>query len=110
MAGSATARLGHEPIQPGSGRKRRGIGGIFAALASAAAKAKSLVILLPKLKLLTSFGGLESWRRFRARNAPEGRAYHAIPGRTRALVTATYRGLAGLLGVGVTETFFGRGL
>ena len=50
------------------------------------------------------------WRRFRARNTPEGRAYHAIPGRTRALVTATYLGLAGLLGVGVAETFFGRGL
>jgi Zn-dependent protease len=269
MADGATARLGHAPIQPGSGRKRRGVGGILAALATAAAKAKSLIILLPKVKLLTSFGtalisigaysllwgwwfaagfvallflhelghviqlrregikasapmfvpflgaviaaksmgrdagaearvglagpvlgsiatlvplavwlatgsefwralayvgflinlfnllpvlpldggramaalspwiwaigfaglialglvfpnpifflvlifgGVESWRRFRARNTPEGRAYHAIPGRTRALVTATYLGLAGLLGVGVAETFFGRGL
>jgi hypothetical protein len=45
-----------------------------------------------------------------ADGATEGLAYHGIPGRTRALVTATYLGLAGLLGVGVAETFFGRGL
>jgi len=34
----------------------------------------------------------------------------AVPSRTRALVAATYLGLAGLLGVGVAETFFARGL
>jgi Zn-dependent protease len=64
----------------------------------------------PILFLVLIFGGLESWRRFRLRNTPEGRAYHAVPSRTRALVAATYLGLAGLLGVGVAETFFARGL
>ncbi|MGH2950688.1 MAG: site-2 protease family protein [Solirubrobacterales bacterium] len=59
----------------------------------------------PILILVLIFGGLETWRRFKARNSPEGRAYHAIPGRTRALVAITYLGLAALLAVGVAETF-----
>ena len=59
----------------------------------------------PILILVLIFGGYESWRRFKARNTPESRAYHAIPGRTRALVAITYIGLAAALAVGVAETF-----
>ena len=59
----------------------------------------------PILILVLIFGGIESWRRFKARNTPESRAYHAIPGRTRALVALTYLGLAAALAVGVAETF-----
>jgi Zn-dependent protease len=59
----------------------------------------------PVLILVLIFGGFESWRRFKARNTPESRAYHAIPGRTRALVAITYLGLAAALAVGVAETF-----
>jgi Zn-dependent protease len=59
----------------------------------------------PILILVLIFGGIESWRRFKARNTPESRAYHAIPGRTRALVAITYLGLAAALAVGVSETF-----
>jgi Zn-dependent protease len=59
----------------------------------------------PILILVLIFGGIESWRRFKARNTPESRAYHAIPARTRALVAITYLGLAAALAVGVTETF-----
>ncbi len=59
----------------------------------------------PILILVLIFGGIESWRRFKARNTPESRAYHAIPGRTRALVAITYLGLAAALAVGVAETF-----
>ena len=59
----------------------------------------------PVLILVLIFGGIESWRRFKARNTPESRAYHAIPGRTRALVAITYLGLAAALAVGVAETF-----
>ena len=62
----------------------------------------------PILLLVLLFGGLETWRRFKARNSPEGRRYHAIPARTRALVALTYVGLAALLAVGVTETFLER--
>jgi Zn-dependent protease len=59
----------------------------------------------PILILVLIFGGMESWRRWKARNTPESRAYHAIPGRTRALVAITYLGLAAALAVGVAETF-----
>jgi Zn-dependent protease len=62
----------------------------------------------PILLLVLLFGGLESWRRWKARNTPEGRAYNDIPGRTRALVAVTYLGLAALLAVGVFETFLER--
>jgi Zn-dependent protease len=63
----------------------------------------------PILLLVLLFGGMESWRRWKLRNTAEGRAYHAIPGRTRALVALTYLGLAALLAVGVFETFLERG-
>jgi Zn-dependent protease len=82
----------------------------FWAIGFAGLIALAFVFPSPILFLVLIFGDLESWRRFRARNTPEGRAYHAIPGRTRAQLTATYPGLGGLLGVGVTETSFGRGL
>jgi Zn-dependent protease len=64
----------------------------------------------PIMLLILLFGGLESWRRFKARNTPESRAYHAIPARTRALVAVTYLGLAAALAVGVAETFFEKSL
>jgi Zn-dependent protease len=59
----------------------------------------------PILILVLIFGGIESWRRWKARNTPESRAYHDIPTRTRALVAITYLGLAAALAVGVAETF-----
>jgi Zn-dependent protease len=62
----------------------------------------------PILLLVLLFGGLETWRRWKARNTPEARAYHDIPGRTRALVALVYLGLAALLAVGVFETFLER--
>jgi Zn-dependent protease len=62
----------------------------------------------PILLLVLLFGGIESWRRWKARNTPEGRAYNDIPGRTRALVAIVYLGLAALLAVGVFETFLER--
>jgi Zn-dependent protease len=64
----------------------------------------------PILLLILIFGGMESWRRWKARATPEGRSYYAIPARTRVLVGATYLGLAAALSVGVAETFFSRGL
>jgi Zn-dependent protease len=64
----------------------------------------------PILVLVLLFGGMETWRRWKLRNTPEGRSYHAIPARTRALVAAIYLGLAALLAVGVAETFLSRGI
>ena len=59
----------------------------------------------PILILILLLGGYESWKRFKARNTPESRAFHAIPTRTRVLVAVVYLGLAAALAVGVTETF-----
>ena len=64
----------------------------------------------PILILVLLLGGLESWRRWKARNTPESQAYHAIPGRTRALVAVTYLALIALLAFGVSETFLERDL
>jgi Zn-dependent protease len=64
----------------------------------------------PILLLVILFGGIESWRRWKARNTPESRAFHDIPTRTRVLVALTYLALAALLAVGVSETYFERDL
>jgi Zn-dependent protease len=64
----------------------------------------------PILLLVLIFGGIETWRRFRNRNTPEGQAYHRVPPRTRALVAAVYIGLAVALTIGVSETFLERSL
>jgi Zn-dependent protease len=64
----------------------------------------------PILLLILLLGGLESWRRWKARNTPEGRAYHRIPARTRALVAATYLLLIVALAIGVSATHLPRGL
>lgn len=64
----------------------------------------------PILLLVILFGGMESWRRWKQRNTPESRAYHAIPTRTRVAVAVTYLGLAAALALGVSETFFERTL
>ncbi|MFL5869897.1 MAG: site-2 protease family protein [Solirubrobacterales bacterium] len=64
----------------------------------------------PIMFLVLIFGGLESWRRFKARNTPASLAYHAVPTRTRVLVATVYLGLAALLAAGVAETFFERSL
>lgn len=50
----------YEPIHPDSGRRgfRRRLGGALAAIAALLAKAKALIFLLPKLKLLTTFGSM----------------------------------------------------
>jgi Zn-dependent protease len=64
----------------------------------------------PILIIILLFGGMESWRRWKARNTPEGRAYHRIPTRTRVLVAATYLLLIAALAVGTSLTHLPRGL
>jgi Zn-dependent protease len=72
----------------------------------------ALVVFFPNpiLLLILLLGGLESWRRWKARNTPEGRAYHRISARTRALVAATYLLLIVGLAVGVSATHLERDL
>jgi Zn-dependent protease len=64
----------------------------------------------PILLLVLLFGGIETWRRWKQRNTPEGRAYNRVAPRTRALVAFVYLSLAALLAVGVAETYFERDL
>jgi type II secretory pathway component PulM len=56
------------------------------------------------------FGGLETWRRWKARKTPESQQFYRVPPRTRALVAATYLLLVAALAVGVFETHFERDL
>jgi Zn-dependent protease len=62
----------------------------------------------PILLIILLLGGMESWRRWKGRKAPEAQAFHAVPPRTRVLVAVTYLALAAALAFGVTETFFAR--
>jgi Zn-dependent protease len=64
----------------------------------------------PLILIIAVFGGLETWNRWKARNTPEGRAYHRIPARTRALVAATYLLLIVALAFGASATHLPRGL
>jgi Zn-dependent protease len=66
--------------------------------------ASMLLFFSPILLLVLVFGGMETWRRFRARKDPEQAAYLRVAPRTRALVAATYIGLAVALGVGMDLT------
>jgi Zn-dependent protease len=58
----------------------------------------------PIMLLILLFGGMETLRRWRARNTPEAQRYHRVTGRQRALVAAVYLGLALALAVGMHET------
>jgi Zn-dependent protease len=72
--------------------------------------ALAIIYPSPILFLILLFGALESWRRWKARNSPQSRAYYAVPARTRVLVAVVYLSLAAALAVGVAETFVSRGL
>jgi Zn-dependent protease len=58
----------------------------------------------PIMLLILLFGGMETLRRWRARNTPEAQRYHRVTGRQRAIVAAVYLGLALALAVGMHET------
>ena len=57
----------------------------------------ALSLLVPFMLFIVLFavllGGPELWRRWKARNTPEGQAYHKIEGRHRVIVGAVYLGL-----------------
>ena len=58
--------------------------------------------------LILLFGGLETWRRWKARKEPEAQEYHRVSPRTRWTVAAVYLGLAALLALGMDATFIER--
>ncbi len=72
--------------------------------------AMAFVFPSPILLIILLLGGMETWRRWKTRNTPEGRAYHRIPTRTRVLVAATYLALIAALALGTSLTHLPRGL
>jgi Zn-dependent protease len=62
----------------------------------------------PVMLLILLFGGIETWRRWKARNTPEGKAYHRVSPRARVAVAFVYVGLAALLAFGMSATFIER--
>jgi Zn-dependent protease len=62
----------------------------------------------PIMLLILLFGGVETWRRWKARKDPESREYHRVRPATRAAVAGVYIGLAALLAVGMDATFVER--
>ena len=64
----------------------------------------------PIMLIILLFGGMETWRRWKARKTDEGKRYHEVRPRDRALVAVTYVGLAIALAVGMDLTFVARSL
>jgi len=62
----------------------------------------------PIMLLVLLFGGVETYRRWKARKEPESRRYHEVSRRTRLGVAVVYLGLAGLLALGMDATFLER--
>jgi Zn-dependent protease len=62
----------------------------------------------PIMLLVLLFGGMESWRRWKARKSPESRAYHRVRPRTRLAIAGVYLALAALLAVAMDATFIER--
>jgi len=62
----------------------------------------------PIMLLVLLFGGVETYRRWKARKEHESRRYHEVSRRTRLGVAVVYLGLAGLLALGMDATFLER--
>ena len=67
----------------------------------------ALVVLTanPILIIIALLGGMELWRRWRARNTPEGREYHQVEPKQRLLVALAYFGLIAVLAAAMAATF-----
>jgi hypothetical protein len=64
----------------------------------------------PIMLIILLFGGLETWRRWKARKTDEGKRYHEVRPRHRVAVAVTYVGLAVACAVGMDLTFVARDL
>jgi Zn-dependent protease len=64
----------------------------------------------PIMFIILLFGGMESWRRWKQRKAPEHAEYYQVPPRARLIVAAVYIGLVALLAFGMAETHIERSI
>ena len=58
----------------------------------------------PILLIIIVIGGIELWRRWRSRNAPEMHEYYKVKPWQRAVVAAVYLGLAAFLVLAMNAT------
>jgi Zn-dependent protease len=72
--------------------------------------ATAVVFPNPILILVVLLGGLETWRRWKARKTPESQAYNRVKPSTRVAVAVVYVGLVIALAVGMGLTFIERDL
>jgi Zn-dependent protease len=70
--------------------------------------AATVVFPNPIMLLVLLLGGVETWRRWKARKSPESQRYSRVRPRTRVAVAVTYVGLAVALAVGMDLTFVAR--
>jgi hypothetical protein len=72
--------------------------------------ASAFVFPNPIILLIILIGGMETWRRWRARRSGDEReaAYYRVTPRDRLLVAVVYVGLIALLGYGMHETHIER--
>jgi Zn-dependent protease len=70
----------------------------------------TIVFPNPIMLLILLFGGVETWRRWKARKSPEAREFHRVKPATRIAVAGVYLGLAAALAVGMDLTFIERDL
>jgi Zn-dependent protease len=70
--------------------------------------AATFVFPNPIMVLILLFGGLETWRRWKARKDPEAREYHRVKPAIRWAIAGVYLGLAAALAVGMDATFIER--
>jgi hypothetical protein len=54
--------------------------------------------------LILLFGGMETYRRWKARKTPEGQRYHRVSARQRVAIAAVYLGLAVALAFAMDAT------
>jgi Zn-dependent protease len=62
----------------------------------------------PIILLVLLFGGLETWRRWKARKSPESQRYYRVKPSTRVAVAVVYIGLAAALALGMDLTHLQR--
>jgi Zn-dependent protease len=62
----------------------------------------------PIMFLILLLGGMETYRRWKARKTPAGQAYYKVSRRTRLIIAAVYLGLALALAVGMDATHLQR--
>jgi Zn-dependent protease len=95
------------PISPlDGGRAMAAVSPLMWVLGFGLLIAAAILFPSPIILIILVIGGLETWRRFKARKSPEGQDYYNVSKGTRLAVGAVYIGLALLLAFGIHATHF----